>query len=200
MLLKALELDPNNTRAMSILGLIKNNSDPQMALDLFTRVRELDPESSFVYRQISFALRALDRLDDAEAILEEGIERFPEHPVLLSDVTGINLGTHSRPDEAAPCASRIADADSQNIIGLRSIAEIWLAVGNLDRSRDWLAVHADRFVGSQDVALTRYCIEIRVGNPEAVRNSIENTPQSPNFRFDRFGSAVRASSLAMPSA
>ena len=185
LLLKALELDPNNAHAMSILGLIKINSDPQMALDLFTRARELDPESSFVYRQISFALNALGRLDEAEATLKEGIERFPDHPVLLADVTGVNLGKYGRPDEAARWASRIVDADSQSFIGPSAMAEIWLAVGDLDRSRDWLAVYEDRFAGSQDVALTRYALEMSAGNPEAARNAIENMPQSPNFRFDR---------------
>jgi TolB-like protein/Tfp pilus assembly protein PilF len=184
-LVKALQLDPNNAGALSSLGLVKNDDDPQMALDLFTRARELDPESSFVYRQLSFALRALGRLDEAEAVLREGVERFPEHPVLLDEVTGINLDTRGRPDEAARWATRIVGSDSQNFIGPSTMSEIWSAVGDNDRSRDWLAVFAARFEGSQRVNLTRYAIEMRSGDPATARDIIEGTPESPNFRFDR---------------
>jgi len=184
-LLKALELDPNNAGAMGSLGLIKIDSDPQMALDLFTRSRELDPESSFVYRQISFALRALGRLDEAMAVLEEGIERFPNQSILRSDVAGLYLNAYGRPDEAARRASKIVEADRQNFIGPSGMAMNWLAAGDARRARDWLDVYAERFAGSQDVNTTRYAIEMRAGNPESARSAIETTPQSPNFRFDR---------------
>ena len=184
-LLRALELDPNNAGAMSTLGLVKNNSDPQMALDLFTRARELNPQSSSVYRQISFALRALGRLDEAVATLENGIERFPDQTILLSDITGINLGTYGRPDEAARWASRIVDLDSQSFLGPSRMASIWLAVGDTGRARDWLATYADRFAGTQDVNLARYAIEMQAENYDAARKAIESMPQSPNFRFDR---------------
>jgi len=184
-LVKALQLNPNSADAMSSLGLIKINSDPQMALDLFMRARDLDPESSFVYRQISFALRALGRLDEAVQTLEEGIERFPDHAIMLADVAETNLYTFGRPDESARWASRIVEADRQNFVGPRSMASAWLAAGDTERSLDWLAVYAERFAGTQSVNLTRYAVDMRSGNPEAARDAIESMPQSPNFRFDR---------------
>ena len=184
-LVKALQLNPNSADAMSSLGLTKINSDPQMALDLFMRARDLDPESSFVYRQISFALRALGRLDEAVQTLEEGIERFPDHAIMLADVAETHLYTFGRPDESARWASRIVEADRQNFVGPRSMASAWLAAGDTERSLDWLAVYAERFAGTQSVNLTRYAVDMRSGNPEAARAAIESMPQSPNFRFDR---------------
>ena len=93
-LIRALELDPSNAGAMRILGLIKNNSDPQLALDLFTKAKELDPASGFVYRQIYFAQRALGRLDEGVESLLEGIERLPleDHAVQLGIELGNRLG------------------------------------------------------------------------------------------------------------
>jgi TolB-like protein/Tfp pilus assembly protein PilF len=184
-LLRALELDPNNAGAMSSLGLIKVSSDPKMALDLFTRARELDPQSSFVYRQLSFALRALGRLDEALATLENGIERFPDETILLNDVSSTYQFTYGRPDDAARWASRIVALDSQSFLGPSRMASIWLAVGDTGRSRDWLATYADRFAGTLGVNLAQYAIEMQLGDYDAARQAIEAMPQSPNFRFDR---------------
>ncbi len=119
------------------------------------------------------------------AILKDGIERFPENGILLADLAGISLNAHGRPDEAARWASRIVETDRQSLVGPSSMANIWLAVGDTGRARDWLAVYADRFAGSQDVNMMRYAIEMRAGNPQAARSAIEMTPQAPDFRFDR---------------
>jgi tetratricopeptide (TPR) repeat protein len=184
-LVKALELDPSNAGAMRILGLIKNNSDPQLALDLFRKSKDIDPASSFVYRQIYFAQTALGRLDEGVASLLEGIERFPDSPVLYADVMGVYLGTYGRPDEAARWASRIVEMDSQTLIGPARMTEIWSSVGDAARAVDWLNLYAVDFDAAQDVRMLRYRIEMLSGNPGAAREAIETTPQSPNFRFDR---------------
>lgn len=184
-LIKALELDPGNANAMQLLGLVKVNDDPQMALDLFTRVRELDPESEFIYRQIYFALDALGRLDEGIAILEEGVERFPGHPILLSDLVGIALDDLGRPDEAARWASKIVESDGQVRVGLSAMSFVWAAVGDVDRSNSWLQQYADRFPDSPDVKLRLHTLEMLRGDPAAARLAIETVPESPSFRFDR---------------
>ena len=184
-LVQALELDPNNADAMSILGLIKTNSDPQLALDLFVKSKEIDPARSFVYRQIHFAQQALGRLDAGVESLLEGIERFPDNPILYADVMGVYLGIHGRPDEAARWASRIVEMDSQTLVGPSTMTVIWASVGDAARARDWLNVYAGEFEAAQDVRTLRYKIEMWQGNAGAAREAIETTPQSPNFRFDR---------------
>ena len=183
--IKSLELDPYHPSAMSMLGLIKINDDPQMALDLLTRTRELDPSASFVYRQIFFALSALGRPDEGLTVLLEGIERFPDHPILLSDITGVYFGILGRPDEAARWASQNVEADRQNFVGLSDMAAVWVAVSDVTRAGDWLALYAERFPGSPDVGMRRYDIAVRSNDPAAARAVIEAVPESPNFRFDR---------------
>jgi TolB-like protein/Tfp pilus assembly protein PilF len=184
-LIRALELDPSHAGAMRILGLIKNNSDPQLALDLFLRSKEIDPASSFVYRQIYFAQSALGRLDEGIAALLEGIERFPDSPILYADLTGVYLGIYGRPDEAGRWASKIVETDSQTLVGPATMSTIWSSVGDATRARDWLNVYAGEFEAAQDVRMLRYRIEMLAGNAEGAREAIETTPQSPNFRFDR---------------
>ena len=77
---RALAIEPSATGAMAGLGLLKVNSDPELALDLFTQIRELDPQDSFVYRQLFFALNALGRQDEGIAVLQDGTSRFPRYP------------------------------------------------------------------------------------------------------------------------
>ena len=185
LLLKSLELDPHSASAMRVLGLIKNNDDPQMALDLFKRARDLDPQSSFVYRQIFFALSALGRREEGLAVLLEGVERFPEERILISDIMGVHLSLYGRPDEAAKWASKSVAADMRSRVGPADMAAVWSSVGDVGRARDWLAVYEDRFPDSPNVRMIRYNIEMRSNSPEAARTTIETIPESPNFRFDR---------------
>lgn len=185
LLLKALELNPNDEDAMQILGLIKNNSDPQMALDLFQRSRELNPESRFVYRQIAFAYQGLGRLDDALAALQEGVERFPDMSILLSDIVRIHLNTYGRPAEAARWASKIVESNTQSRAGAARMSDAWSAVGDIDRVNDWLAQYADRFPDAPDLWERRYSIAMAAGDAATARSAIESVPESPNFRFDR---------------
>ena len=184
-LVKALELDPSNTDAMRGLGLIKVNGDPGMALDLFTRARELDPQSEFVYRQTYFALRALGRWDEGLEVLLDGVERFPENTILNADIAGLYRRVRGRPDEAARWASKVVEIDQQSQVGSLSMATAWLAAGNVDRASDWLDLYADRFVGAPSFSERTYAIEITRDNAQAARSAIEAVPESPNFRFDR---------------
>jgi tetratricopeptide (TPR) repeat protein len=156
-----------------------------LALDLFNRSKELDPASSFVYRQIYFAQRALGRLDEGVASLLEGIERFPDNPILYADVMGVYLRIYGRPDEAARWASRIVEADPGTLVGPATMSTIWASAGDAARARDWLNVYAGDFEAAQDVRMLRYRIEMLLGDAAAAREAIETTPQSPNFRFDR---------------
>jgi len=169
-LIRALELDPNNADALQILGLLKVNDDPQ---------------SSFVYRQLYFALDALGRLEEGVEVLEEGVEKFPDEAILLADLAEINLMDMGRPDEAARWASRIVESDGQNIFGLNSMSSAWGAAGDAGRTHRWLQRYAGRFAGSPAVVVRQFSIELMSGDPEAARLAIESVPESPNFLFDR---------------
>ena len=184
-LFRALELDPSNAHAMRLLGLIKVNSDPSLALDLFRTSKEIDPGSSFVHRQIYFAQTALGHLEEGVASLLEGVERFPDSTILYADLMGVYPNIYGRPDEAARWASQIVEMDTQADLGPATMARIWSSVGDAGRAHDWLKVYAGDFEAAQDVRILRYRIGMLSGDADAAREAIETTPQSPNFRFDR---------------
>ena len=182
---KALEMNPREPGAMQGLGLLKVNDDPQLALDLFTQVRELDPQDSFVYRQSYFALDALGRLDEGMAILQEGIVRFPDEHLLKYDLAGIYINDMGRLADAARLSSQILAADSQNRSGLTRMIEIWRAAGDADRSAEWLELFAARFPDSRGTQTDQASIQLLLGNAAEARALIESVEETPNFRFDR---------------
>ena len=55
-------------------------------------------------------------------LLLQGLARFPDNVVLMSDVSGIQLHDKGRPDEAARWASRIVAQDNQSLIGSNAMA------------------------------------------------------------------------------
>jgi TolB-like protein/Tfp pilus assembly protein PilF len=182
---RALELNPRELDAMQGLGLLKVGDDPQFALDLFTTVRELDPQESFVYRQLYFALDALGRLDEGIETLRDGIERFPDESILKADLARVYIGDKGQFDEAALLISRILEFDGQDRIGLATMMTIWHAVGDTDRARSWLDVFAARFPDSIAIPTTQASISLLHGDVADARVALESTEETPSFRFDR---------------
>ena len=196
---RALELDPRQLDAMAGLGLIKVNDDPQAALDLFTQIRELDPQDSFVYRQLFFALDALGRLDDGIASLQEGIERFPDESILKHDLAQVYLYDMGLPVEAARLASEILEDDGQSRIGLSMMIDAWHAAGDADRMASWIDIFAQGFPDSTGGPIGRAHYRMLVGELAAARAELESTTETPSFRFDR-SSLVAGSCLALGDA
>lgn len=184
-IVKALELAPRDPDALRALGLLKISDDPQLALDLFTQALELDPQAQFIYRQIYMALDALGRLDEGVEILKHGVQRFPDQPVLLADLTGAYLYDKGDPAEAARWATRIVELDDQSQFGLRAMARIWASVGDAGRSGAWLAPLATRFSNAPGLAREMAVINLLSGDVVEARKVVESVPESPDFRFDR---------------
>jgi tetratricopeptide (TPR) repeat protein len=170
---------------MQGLGLLKVNDDPQFALDLFTQVRELDPQESFVYRQSYFALDALGRLDEGIAMLQDGIERFPDENLLKFDLAGIYVNDMGHLAKAARLTSQILEADDQNRSGLSRMSDIWRAVADPDRTAEWLELFEMRFPDSNGGPTGRAAIHLLSGDAAAARDILESIEETPNFRFDR---------------
>ena len=193
-LLKALELQPTNSNALTILGLIELREDAQKALELFTQVRELDPQTAFVYRQMSFALNRLGRRDEAVAAIQEGIDRFPNSEILLTDmaVVWINRG---RPDEAARWASKVLQQDQMSIFGQTLMSQIWLGVGDSARAGAWAALYEKRFPNAPITHRTKADIEMLSGNTAAARLALQSMPEE---EFD-FGWLERMAGICMVS-
>jgi len=197
--IQALEFNPRELSAMQGLGLLKVNDDPQVALDLFSQVRELDPQDSFVYRQLYFALDALGRLDEGIAALQEGIERFPDVSILKFDLARIYINDVGRLDEAARLVSQIVESDSQNRIGLSGMIDIWLAAGDADRTASWLDLFVRRFPDSVGVLIEQAGVYLLFGDAAEARAVLESTVESANFRFDR-STSIAGTCLVMGDA
>lgn len=183
--IRALELDPRQLDAMTGLGLIKVFDDPEMALDLFTQARELDPQNSFVYRQLFFAYDALGRLDEGIEALKSGIERFPDESILKTDLATVYIYDLGRPDEAARLVSPVLEADSRDRLGLATMISVWVAARDADRTEGWLDTFAARFPESTLIAVHRAEILTMQGEAAAARVAIEAAAETPGFRFDR---------------
>ena len=184
--IKAIELNPSSVDAMRGLGLATVETDPQAALDLFRQAREIDPQFPFVYRQIYFSLAALGRWNEAIESLEEGIQRFPNHPILLSDIVAIYL-TRISGSRLPPHPTR--HESSKTITAVCSVLRRWLRCGPPSAMQTvqaaWLALFADRFPSSPETISRQYAIEVLRGDPRAALAIVESVPSSPSFRFDR---------------
>jgi len=134
---RALELNPNSDGAMSGLGL-QLRSEPEEALRLFTRVHEIDPGATIVYRQKHFALRALGRTDEAIQQLELGIAAAPDFGVLYNDLSDMLINTQGRPDESARQLSRLLKIAPRSFTGVDAMARSWKAAADGSRASAWV--------------------------------------------------------------
>lgn len=135
---RALELNPNNDSAMSGLGLQIGRTNPEEALRLFTRVLEIDPGATIVYRQKHFALRSLGRIDESIRQLELGIEAAPDLGVLYNDLSGLLISTRGRPDEAARQLSRLLQLEPRSFTGVDGMVRSWTAAADTSRASAWM--------------------------------------------------------------
>jgi len=135
---QALELNPNNSGAMSGLGLQIARTDPEEALRLFTRSQELDPSATFTYRQKHFALMGLGRTEEAIQQMELAIVAAPDEGVFYNDLSDLLIGTQGRPDEAARQISRLLKLSPKSFEGANAMVEAWAQATDDSRASAWM--------------------------------------------------------------
>ncbi len=78
---KAVEADPNNISAMlNVAGIAVNVQDYPLAYELYNKVLALQPDNISVYLSKAVAARGLDKLDEAEKIYKDIMNKHPEYP------------------------------------------------------------------------------------------------------------------------
>ncbi|GEM_PF-646788 len=184
-LLQAIERDPGDTLALSGLGLVELTDDPELAYGIFSRIRELDPQSEFVYRHLFYALARLGRLEEAVAVLEDGTARHPNSTLLLADLAGVYGDGLGRPVDAARWGARIVESDPRSAVGPLVMASVWLNAGDAERADAWLDHVEENFPGLPQVVERRAALRNIAGDPAAARAGVEAVPESPNFMLDR---------------
>ena len=144
---KALELNANNSGAMSGLGLATMRIDPHEAYRLFLGAAMRNPESRSVQRQLSFALQGMGRMDEAFETLSRAAERFPEFNLYYEDLSDLSMETLGRYDLAAEWLSTLLKESPTSHTALADMTGIWYDIGDFERGDAWLAVlqrtHAD---------------------------------------------------------
>jgi TolB-like protein/Tfp pilus assembly protein PilF len=134
---KALALNPNNSGALSGLGLTQGMRNPDEAYRLFKRSQEIDPNSLIVYRQLYFMLTALGRADEGLAQLERGIRQGPGFFLLYSDLADLYSEQKDLYDLAAKTMSGFLQRNPRSREGLNKMAEYWYAVNDVARAAAW---------------------------------------------------------------
>ncbi len=91
---------PEHTDALHLLGVARlGQDDTAAALDLFERAAAVTPDDADIHNNRALALRALHRLEDAEAASRRAIELEPERPESRNSL-GTVLEDQGRKDEA----------------------------------------------------------------------------------------------------
>jgi tetratricopeptide (TPR) repeat protein len=114
---KAMELNPEEKALPFNLGLILNKKaneaeDPdkkkelyEQAIMYFEKVYEIDPQLKDVYDLLSTLLLVLEKYDEAEKLLTDGIERFPESSSMWQNLSFL-YAKQGRKDEAEKAYQR----------------------------------------------------------------------------------------------
>jgi len=135
---RALECDP--------LGLVLNmhmgwhllySREYEKAIDQCQKTLELDPTFILAHVFLGQAHEQLGEFPDAIAAFEKAVELSRRHPTYLADL-GHGFGVAGRQTDALHILDEMKDASSRRYVAPRSIAEIHLALGNLDEAFAWL--------------------------------------------------------------
>jgi Flp pilus assembly protein TadD len=102
---QAVRLSPDFFAALMNLGCLLLDRQPKEALALFERARHVQPDSVQALTNFGFALNALDRVEEAEAVFREALARDLKSPEGHSGL-GIALARQERHEEAIGCQRR----------------------------------------------------------------------------------------------
>jgi serine/threonine-protein kinase len=135
---RALECDP--------LGLVLNmhmgwhhlySRKYAQAIDQLLKTLELDPNFILTRVFLGESYLCTGRPLDAIAELERAVELSQRHPTYLGDL-GYAYAFAGRRDDAVKTLDELMRLSSHRYVGARSIAEIYLGLGDADQAFDWL--------------------------------------------------------------
>jgi TolB-like protein/Tfp pilus assembly protein PilF len=175
---RALELNPNNTGAMSGLGLALLSSDPEESLRLFRKSSERNPGAFLPQRQIAIALQQLGRTDESITALKNAVERWPEIQIFYDDLASIYSSSKGRHDLALQWFSRLLSIEPKSNEALTGMMNTWLRVGDYDRARDWLQALEKSSPDSDDAKYGKVILALVNNDTDAVGTMLLDFPTS----------------------
>jgi tetratricopeptide (TPR) repeat protein len=108
----------------------------------FKHALALAPDHAPCYVNLSAALHAQGKCDEAVAVCQQGLQKFPQNADLLGNLA-VNLDTAGRLDEALALLERTVAENPQNARAHHHIGSISLKTGQLERAEQALKRASD---------------------------------------------------------
>lgn len=108
---------------------------PEEEVRRLERHYSVNPEG-LVFARLADAYRRCGRLEPCLELLREGLDRHPDYAAGHL-IRGRALREAGRPGEAAGCFRRVLELDAENLVALRSLAELAMERGDTDEARRW---------------------------------------------------------------
>jgi TolB-like protein/Flp pilus assembly protein TadD len=170
---KAIELNPNDANAHQGLAVAYLLSKPLLTIEHMRIARQLDPENGF-NRPTVVALGTLGRTDEAIALLESDLGQAPGlDQMLLDDLASITYEAKGRPDVAARWTGQLLELQPGGPRGLTNMTRLWLAVGDLDRAREWLQAAESSGHESDLISIARIRLRLAEEDPVGAREGLD---------------------------
>ena len=182
---KALSINPNNDGALSGLGLAVFRTDPEEAYRLFSRVQQIDPNSTIVYRQLFLALSTMGRLAEGIEKLEEGIRRDPDFFIFYSDLANAYSRSFGQHAKATRVMSDLLQRSPNSRTGLYAMAEYWYAVNDPARANAWLNLLLQNHPTETDGLYLKILLLQLAGDVDSAMAIANSLPRDGFGEFDR---------------
>ena len=124
-------IDPTNLMDAGISLQASNN--PKIASRFFKRTLDLNPDEDRAIVSLGKVYHQMERLDEAESVLEGGVERFPHNEEILRALAQLYIGKDEM-QKAQEMYGFILDQHPMDFEALLAMAEINLKSGHLTES------------------------------------------------------------------
>ena len=134
-----LNMEPGELRALIERGhLFRGRGDRERAAGAFRTAAAVDPRNWNIQVELARDLRALDRLDEADVVLNNILDAEPRHPWALIE-RGLILRQRGKHEEAASAFKTAATSDPSNRNVEVEFARSLLALNRLDEADEVLS-------------------------------------------------------------
>ena len=150
---------------------------PEEEVRRLERHYSVNPEG-LVFARLADAYRRCGRLEESLELLREGLDRHPDYTTAHL-IEGRTLREADRPEEAAESFRRVLQLDAENLVALRSLAELAAERGDVDAAHRWAdRLHdADPFTSFSIAEVTDRARESSVPSVDATPREAAAGPQ-----------------------
>jgi tetratricopeptide (TPR) repeat protein len=133
-LLQLIKVDPENFKALQLLGLYNyKKGDNNKAIEFFEESLKSQPDNSENYNNLSLCYAKLGKIDEAKRHIEKAISLSPENASYLS-----NFGMHCRQagdtEKAIDCYKKALDLEPESYIFWMNLGSAYGSLKKLDEA------------------------------------------------------------------